>query len=52
MWGTDWTRAVELLSYEQGGEAFRQGYWLSADERGALMGGNAARIYGWSPGSG
>ena len=52
MWGTDWTRAVELLSYEQGVEAFRQGDWLSDNDRAALMGGNAARIYGWSPGSG
>ena len=50
MWGTDWTRAVELLSYEQGVEAFRQGDWLSDGERAALMGGNAQRIYGWSPG--
>lgn len=50
MWGTDWTRAVELLSYEQGVEAFRQGDWLSAGDRAALMGGNAQRIYGWSPG--
>ena len=23
LWGTDWTRAVELLTYEQGVEAFR-----------------------------
>ena len=23
MWGTDWTRAVRLLTYEQGVEAFR-----------------------------
>ena len=50
MWGTDWTRAVELLSYEQGVEAFRQDDWLSAGDRAALMGGNAQRIYGWSPG--
>ncbi|MBO6781685.1 MAG: amidohydrolase family protein [Alphaproteobacteria bacterium] len=49
MWGTDWTRAVELLSYEEGFEAFRQGDWLSESERAALMGGNAERIYGWSP---
>ncbi|MBS28886.1 MAG: hypothetical protein CL566_08205 [Alphaproteobacteria bacterium] len=50
MWGTDWTRAVELLSYEDGVEAFRQGDWLSDGDREALMGGNAARIYDWSPG--
>jgi L-fuconolactonase len=52
MWGTDWTRAVELLSYEEGVQAFRHDDWLSAGDRAALMGGNAARIYGWSPGAG
>ncbi|MBT3931110.1 MAG: amidohydrolase, partial [Rhodospirillaceae bacterium] len=51
MWGTDWTRAVELLSYEQGVEAFRQGDWVSDSDRAALMGGNAQRIYSWSPGA-
>ena len=51
MWGTDWTRAVELLSYEQGVEAFRQKDWVSGDDRAALMGGNAQRIYSWSPGT-
>jgi L-fuconolactonase len=49
MWGTDWTRAVELLTYEEGVEAFRQGGWLSDTDRTALMGDNAQRIYGWSP---
>jgi len=51
MWGTDWTRAVELLSYEQGVEAFRQKDWLSDSDRAALMGGNAQRIYSWTPGT-
>ncbi len=51
MWGTDWTRAVELLSYEQGVEAFRQDDWLSDSDRAALMGGNAQRIYSWAPGA-
>jgi predicted TIM-barrel fold metal-dependent hydrolase len=49
MWGTDWTRAVELLTYEQGVEAFRRSDWLSAGDRAALMGGTLRRIYGWSP---
>lgn len=49
MWGTDWTRAVEILSYAEGVEAFRQDDWLSASDRSALMGGNAQRIYSWSP---
>ena len=49
LWGTDWTRAVELLSYEQGVEAFRVTDQLSDSERSALMGGTLARIYNWSP---
>ena len=49
MWGTDWTRAVELLTYEQGVEAFRVTDQLSDSERSALMGGTLAKIYGWSP---
>ena len=50
MWGTDWTRAVELLTYGQGVDAFRQSDWLSDSDRTTLMGGSVQRIYGWSPG--
>lgn len=50
MWGTDWTRAVNLLTFEQGVEAFRLTDTLSDDERAALMGGTLQQIYGWSPG--
>ena len=49
LWGTDWTRAVELLTYEQGVAAFCASKWLSDSDRAALMGGSLARIYGWSP---
>ncbi len=49
LWGTDWTRAVGLLTYEQGVEAFRITDQLSDSERAALMGGSLARIYNWSP---
>jgi len=49
MWGTDWTRAVRLLTYEQGVEAFRVSEQLSDSERSALMGGSLANIYNWSP---
>jgi L-fuconolactonase len=49
MWGTDWTRAVELLTYEQGVEAFRATDQLSDGDRSALMGGTLESIYGWSP---
>ena len=52
MWGTDWTRAVELLTYEQGVEAFRVTDQLSDSERSELMGGSLARIYNWSPTAG
>ena len=49
LWGTDWTRAVDLLTYEQGVEAFRVTDQLSDSERAALMGGTLAKIYNWSP---
>ena len=52
MWGTDWTRAVRLLNYEQGVEAFRVTDRLSDTDREVLMGGTLSRIYKWSPGSG
>ncbi len=52
MWGTDWTRAVNLLTYEQGVEAFRVAEQLSDAERAALMGGTLQRIYNWSPAAG
>ncbi len=51
MWGTDWTRAVSLLTYEQGVEAFRVGDRLSDSERSALMGGTLQEIYNWTPGN-
>ena len=50
MWGTDWTRAVNLLSYEQGVEAFRVTDRLSDSEKAALMGKTLTKIYKWSPG--
>ena len=52
MWGTDWTRAVGFLSYEQGVEAFRVTDQLSGPERSALMGGTLEKIYNWPPGKG
>ena len=51
LWGTDWTRAVNLLTYEQGVEAFRVTEELSDSERAVLMGGALSRIYNWSPGT-
>jgi len=49
MWGTDWTRAVALLTYEQGVEAFRVTDRLSDTDRAALMGETLQRVYQWSP---
>jgi L-fuconolactonase len=49
MWGTDWTRAVALLTYREGVEAFRVADRLSDSDRAALMGGSLAKIYDWSP---
>ena len=49
LWGTDWTRATNLLTFEQGVEAFRVTDTLSDDERATLMGGSVQQIYGWTP---
>jgi L-fuconolactonase len=49
LWGTDWTRAVALLTYEQGVEAFRVTHRLSDSDRAALMGETLQRVYNWSP---
>jgi len=45
MWGTDWTRAVKVLTYKQGVDAFKVTDRLTGQERAALMGGNVDRIY-------
>ena len=49
MWGTDWTRAVALLTYKQGVDAFRLTDRLTDPERAQLMGGTLQKIYRWSP---
>jgi predicted TIM-barrel fold metal-dependent hydrolase len=48
MWGTDWTRAVGMLTYEQGVEAFRVTDRLSDSDRALLMGETLQRVYNWS----
>ena len=48
MWGTDWTRAVALLTYQQGVDAFRVTDRLSDSDRATLMGDTLARVYNWS----
>jgi len=49
MWGTDWTRAVNLLTYSQGVEPFRLTDRLSDGDRADLMGRSLQRIYNWPP---
>lgn len=49
MWGTDWTRAVALLTYKEGVESFRVTDRLTDSERETLMGGSLQKIYSWSP---
>ena len=49
MWGTDWTRAVALLTYKHGVDAFRVTDRLSDSDRATLMGGSLQQIYGWAP---
>jgi predicted TIM-barrel fold metal-dependent hydrolase len=52
LWGTDWTRAVDLLSYKQGVDAFRVTDRLSTSDRAMLMGGALELVYRWSPSTG
>jgi len=49
LWGTDWTRAVKLLTYREGVEAFRVTDRLSDSDRALLMGESLTRIYNWWP---
>ncbi|HYB42622.1 MAG TPA: amidohydrolase family protein [Candidatus Methylomirabilis sp.] len=49
MWGTDWTRAVALLTYQQGVDAFRGTDRLSESDKAMLMAGTLQRVYRWSP---
>ena len=49
LWGTDWTRAHAVVSYEQGVRPFVETDRITADEREMLMGGSCAKVYRWSP---
>jgi L-fuconolactonase len=49
LWGTDWTRAVKLLTYREGVDAFRLTDRLGDSDRAKLMGDSLSRIYSWSP---
>jgi len=47
MWGTDWTRTIGMLTYEQGVAPFRDTQRLSESHKAALMGGTLQRVYSW-----
>ena len=49
LWGTDWTRAVKVVTYQEGVEAFRVTERLSASDKAALMGESLTRVYHWAP---
>jgi hypothetical protein len=49
MWGTDWTRATDYLTFVQGVDPFRESTRLSKSDKAALMGGTVEKVYGWSP---
>jgi L-fuconolactonase len=49
MWGTDWTRALDLVDYVESVSAFKQTPTLSQSDRDALMGGTLSRIFSWAP---
>ena len=48
MWGTDWTRTIGLLTYEQGVAPFRDTNRLSDSDRARLMGGTLEKVYKWT----
>ena len=49
LWGTDWTRATHLVTYQEAVDCFRLNEHLSRTELDLLMGENVASIYRWTP---
>jgi predicted TIM-barrel fold metal-dependent hydrolase len=49
LWGTDWTRAVRLVTYQEAVDAFRSTERLSDSDKVALMGASLTRVYRWAP---
>ena len=49
LWGTDWTRAVDLLSYDQAVRAFTETHRLTDTDRSTLMGGSLTKVFDWRP---
>ena len=49
LWGTDWTRAVKVVTYQEAVDAFRVTDRLSDSDKALLMGESLTRIYHWAP---
>lgn len=49
MWGTDWTRAANVVDPAESVKAFFVTDRLSDSDRAALMGGSLTRVYNWAP---
>jgi L-fuconolactonase len=49
MWGTDWTRSIDKVSYGEGVQYMYETDELSHVEFAEVMGGTAQQIFGWSP---
>ena len=47
MWGTDWTRTIGMLTYEQGVAPFRMTTRFSGGDKAKLMGGTVQKVYNW-----
>ena len=50
LWGSDWTRAFAVVNYEEAVKPFKLTDRLTESERGMLMAGSCAKVYGWKPG--
>ncbi|MBS0638900.1 MAG: amidohydrolase [Proteobacteria bacterium] len=48
MWGTDWTRTIGMLSYEQATKPFLETKRLSDSDKAKLMGGTVEKVYNWN----
>jgi L-fuconolactonase len=48
MWGTDWTRTIGMLTYEQAVAPFRDTTRLSESDKAKLMGGTLEKVYTWT----
>jgi len=48
LWGTDWTRAVRLLTYKEAVDAFRLTDQLTKSEKSIIMGKSVMEIYKWN----